>query len=59
MSEVEARRRFMLVAGAVLAVLFVLFVFRPAVERGGIGEFGIIAVVFAAIVIVERWIRTR
>lgn len=59
MTEAPARRRFMLVAGAVLAVLFVLFVFRPAVERGGIGEFGIIAIVFAVIVIVERWIRSR
>lgn len=59
MTGAPARRRFMLVAGAVLAVLFVLFVFRPAVERGGIGEFGIIAIVFAVIVIVERWIRSR
>ncbi len=59
MTAAPAPRRFMLVAGAVLAVLFVLFVFRPAVERGGIGEFGIIAIVFAVIVIVERWIRSR
>ena len=59
MTGVEARRRFMLIAGALLALFFVLFVFRPAVERGGLGEFGVVALVFAAILLVERLIRTR
>ena len=49
----------MLIAGALLALFFVLFVFRPAIERGGLGEFGVVAIVFAAILLVERWIRTR
>ena len=55
----DARGRFMLVAGAVLAVFFVLTVVRPAVDRGGLGEFGIVALIFLAILLIERWIRTR
>ena len=49
----------MLIAGSILAVLFVVFVFGPAVQRGGLGEFAIVAAAFAAILIVERWIRGR
>ena len=49
----------MLATGAVLAVLFVIFVFGPAVQRGGLGEFGIVALVFALILVAERWIRGR
>lgn len=49
----------MLAAGVVLAVFFIVTVVRPAVERGGLGEFGAIVLIFAAILLVERWIRTR
>lgn len=49
----------MLAAGAVLGVLFVVFVFGPAVQRGGLGEFGIVALIFAGILAVERWVRSR
>ena len=54
-----ARSGFQLVAGAVLAVLVVLVVVRPAVERGGWGELGIVVVAFAAILLAERWLRAR
>ena len=55
----DARGRFMLVAGAVLAAFFVLTVVKPAIDRGGLREFGIVALIFVAILLVERWIRTR
>ena len=49
----------MIVAGAALALLLVLVVARPAVERGGWGELGIVAVSIVAILLAERWLRTR
>jgi hypothetical protein len=37
----------------------VFLVVRPAVDRGGAGELLIIAGIFAAVLLVERWLRTR
>jgi hypothetical protein len=37
----------------------VFLVVRPAVDRGGTGELLIIAGIFAAVLLVERWLRTR
>lgn len=42
-----------------MAVLLAVFVIQPAVARGGFGELLIIAGIFLAILIVERWLRTR
>ncbi|HEU5288625.1 MAG TPA: hypothetical protein VFV20_09490 [Candidatus Limnocylindria bacterium] len=42
-----------------MAVLLVVFVIQPAMARGGFGELLIIAGIFLAILIVERWLRTR
>jgi len=36
-----------------------LLVIDPAVRRGGAGELLIIAGIFAAILVVERWLRAR
>jgi hypothetical protein len=44
---------------AVLTLLLFLAVVRPAIERGGIGEFVAIAAIFIAILIGERWLRSR
>jgi hypothetical protein len=37
----------------------VFLVIAPAVERGGASELLVIAGIFAAVLIVERWLRTR
>jgi hypothetical protein len=42
-----------------MAVLLFLFVLQPAIARGGMGEILIVAAIFATILIVERWLRTR
>lgn len=42
-----------------MAVLLAVFVIQPAIARGGFGELLIIAGIFLAILIVERWLRTR
>jgi hypothetical protein len=44
---------------AVLTLLLFLVVVRPAIERGGIGEFVAIAALFLAILLGERWLRSR
>ncbi len=49
----------MAVAGIVLSILFVLTVVVPAVRSGGFTEFFVIAGIFAAILIVERFVRSR
>jgi len=56
---VERRRAFVIAAGAVMAVTFVLLVIRPGVERGGVQEVLIIAAIFAAILLFERYLRSR
>ena len=42
-----------------MAVLLLVFVIQPAVARGGLGELVIVAVIFLAVLIIERWLRTR
>jgi hypothetical protein len=36
-----------------------VFVIQPAVARGGFGELVIVAGIFLAILLIERWLRTR
>lgn len=42
-----------------MAVLLLVFVIQPAVARGGLGELVIVAVIFLAVLLIERWLRTR
>jgi hypothetical protein len=56
---VDRRRAFVLAAGTLLALIFVLLVVEPGVERGGIQEVLIIAAIFGAILLFERYLRTR
>jgi hypothetical protein len=42
-----------------MAFVLLVFVIQPAVARGGFGELVIVAVIFLAILLVERWVRTR
>ena len=45
--------------GVVLATALLFLVITPAVDRGGAGELLVIAGIFAAVLLVERWLRTR
>jgi len=56
---VTGRAIFMVVAAVVIAGVLFTTVARPAVERGGWGELGIVAVSMVAILLAERWLRTR
>ena len=42
-----------------MGVLLLVFVIQPAVARGGLGELVIVAVIFLAVLLIERWLRTR
>jgi hypothetical protein len=56
---VDRRRTFVVVAGTVLLLGLVLLVVRPGVERGGVQEVLIIAAIFAAVLMFERYLRSR
>jgi hypothetical protein len=49
----------MATAAAVMTLVLFLAVVRPAVDRGGLGEFLGIALLFVAILLGERWLRSR
>jgi hypothetical protein len=55
----SSRLAFQIVVGIFMAVLLFFFVLQPAIARGGMGEILIVAAIFATILIVERWLRTR
>jgi hypothetical protein len=42
-----------------LVATLLFLVIRPAVDRGGAGELLLIAGIFAAVLLTERWLRTR
>jgi hypothetical protein len=56
---VSSRGIFIAVAVVVLALLAVLLVVRPAVERGGVTELVLVGVAAISILLFERWLRTR
>jgi hypothetical protein len=56
---VDRRRAFVVAAGTLLALVLVLLVVRPGVERGGIREVLIIAAILVAILLFERYLRSR
>lgn len=58
-SNRNTRLAFQVVVGILMAVLLLFFVIQPAVARGGFGELLIVAGIFAAILLTERWLRTR
>jgi len=57
--RLTSRLLFQIAVGVILATTLVFLVIRPAVDRGGAGELLIIAGIFAAILLIERWLRTR
>ncbi len=48
-----------LVVAIVGAFLLFTAVVRPAVERGGVIELGFVIAVFLAVLLAERWARSR
>jgi len=56
---VTARVVFMATAAAVMTLLLFIAVVKPAIDRGGLGEFLGIAALFVAILLGERWLRSR
>ena len=54
-----ARRTFVIAAGAILTGFFLLFVVRPAVDRGGWGELALVFAIGAAVLLFERYLRSR
>jgi len=55
----RSRLVFQIFVGIVMALLLIVFVIQPAVARGGFGELVIVAAIFAAVLLIERWLRTR
>ena len=55
----SARPIFMAAAAVVLTLLLFFAVIRPAIDRGGLGEFLGIAAIFIVILLGERWLRSR
>ena len=49
----------MATAAAVMTLLLFIAVVKPAIDRGGLGEFLGIAALFVAILLGERWLRSR
>jgi hypothetical protein len=56
---VDRRRAFTIAAGSVLLLVLGLLVVRPAVERGGTQELLIVAAIFVAVLLFERYLRSR
>ena len=57
--SLSSRLLFQIVVGVILLVTLVFLVIRPAVDRGGAAELFVIAGIFAAVLLIERWLRTR
>ena len=57
--RLTGRALFIAVSAVVVAFLFILVVVRPAIERGGYGELAGVVALFLAILLAERWARSR
>ncbi len=55
----SGRALFLILAAAIVGVVLFTAVARPAIERGGWGELGIVAVSMLLVLLAERWLRTR
>ena len=58
-NRLTARALFIAVSAVVVVFLFILVVVRPAIERGGYGELAGVVALFLAILLAERWARSR
>ena len=55
----DRRRPFVVIAGSLMLIVFLLLVIQPGVERGGVQEIAIIGAIFAAVLLFERYLRSR
>lgn len=55
----RSRLLFQILGAVAMGILLIVFVIQPAVARGGFGELFIIAGIFAAILLLEWWLRNR
>jgi len=58
-SVLSSRLVFQIVVGVFMAATLLFLVIRPAVDRGGAVELLVIAGIFAAVLLTERWLRRR
>ena len=58
-NRLTPRALFIAVSAVVVAFVFILVVVRPAIERGGYGELAGVVALFLAILLAERWARSR
>jgi len=56
---VDRRSTFVVAAGSLLLLVFVLLVVQPGIERGGVQEVLIIGAIFGAVLLFERYLRSR
>ena len=55
----DRRRTFVVIAGSLMLLVFLLLVVQPGVERGGVQEILIIGAIFAGVLLFERYLRSR
>lgn len=55
----SGRLVFLVLASAAIGLALVTAVVRPAVERGGWGELVAVAAAVLAVLLAERWLRSR
>lgn len=55
----DRRRTFVVIAGSVMLLVFLLLVVQPGIQRGGLQEIVIIGAIFAAVLLFERYLRSR
>lgn len=55
----DRRRTFVVIAGSAMLLVFLLLVVQPGIERGGVQEIVIIGAIFAAVLLFERYLRSR
>jgi hypothetical protein len=56
---VDRRRTFVVIAGSLMLLVFLLLVVQPGIDRGGVQEIVIIGAIFAAVLLFERYLRSR
>jgi hypothetical protein len=54
---VNGRQAFILIASAVMLIIFVAIVILPGVARGGVAEIIGVVGIIAAVLLFERWLR--
>ena len=55
----DRRRTFVVIAGSLMLLVFLLLVVQPGIERGGVQEIAVIGAIFVAVLLFERYLRSR